>query len=315
MAIGTLYISHNNYDFSNFDSQLLDSKNLKNAVESKTVSDYHTSVEDCGIKIGKIAEELLMHCQSIVCVDWSWDSMINLENHPSYAQVAYLLSTKFNNSSSGLDKFFKETVEQCTHQRATRKSNKPPLWVAGCSWSSAVGVDPTERWGHLVATELGLEEVNIAQGGASIWDASDQILRADIRKDDTVVWGLTSAGRVDFINDTNQLRSYPVKQASTVDYFNIDYFFSNTQYLIAMRQIQQVISHCAKIGTRLYIVNFLDQGWFPFMLNNHTNFLDLQHEFVDESMTYKMIDYGTDREHPGPKQHQEYAKEITKFIQ
>ena len=91
MAIGTLYISHNNYDFSNFDSQLLDSKNLKNAVESKTVSDYHTSVEDCGIKIGKIAEELLMHCQSIVCVDWSWDSMINLENHPSYAQVAYLL--------------------------------------------------------------------------------------------------------------------------------------------------------------------------------------------------------------------------------
>ena len=95
----------------------------------------------------------------------------------------------------------------------------------------------------------------------------------------------------------------------------IDYFFSNTQYLLALRQIHQVINYCNKVGATLYIVNFLDQAWIPLMTGTYEKFIDLQHTFNDKTFRYDMIDYAHDNEHPGPKQHQEYAKKISNFIQ
>ena len=38
-------------------------------------------------------------------------------------------------------------------------------------------------------------------------------------------------------------------------------------------------------------------------------------DLSEESKIDNMIDLGTDYLHPGPKQHQEYAKEIIKVIQ
>lgn len=314
MAIGKLYISHKNFDFSKLDSKLINKKNLKHAITNTNTENYHTSVEDCNIKIGQIESELLVHCQSIECVDISWKTINFLENHTAYAHIAYLLTTKFKDISTGLDDLVNDILEITTYQRATRASSGPKLWIPGCSWSTALGVDKDQRWSSLVSKALSLEEINLAKNGASIWDSADQLFRADIQKNDLVIWGLTSAGRVDTIFD-NQLKSFSFKMAENFDYYKLDYFFSNTQYLMAMRQIQQVIHYCDKIKARLYILNFLDPAWFPLMLKDHKNFLDLQHEFDDETFLYKMIDYGTDHEHPGPLQHKEYAKKIIKFIQ
>lgn len=319
MAIGKLYFSHSEFNFSNLDSEWLTKKNLNKIITSEEVNDYHSTMEDCGQLIGEIDQKLLCHCQSIECLDLSWDVVINLDNHERYMQLAGLLRSKYKDNSTGWEDLHKESLTHVTYKRATKQSNKQPLWVAGCSWSSASGVNSEERWGHLVAEKLGLEEINLAKTGGSIWDASDQILRADIQKGDIVVWGLTSLGRVDVVYK-NQLTSFPIMGLNEVanaarEYYTLDYFWSNTQCILAMRQIHQVVNYCKKIGARLYLINFLDETWSPFILDGEENYLHLRCEFNDDTLLYKMIDYGTDGRHPGPLQHKEYAKEIIKFIQ
>lgn len=318
MAIGTLYIGSKSFDFQQLDTEWLTSKNLKKVLASSEINDYHTSIEDSGLMMMSIEESLLSHCQSIECLDLSWNTVINLENYSRYMHLASLLRSKYKNKSTGWEELYRESIAHVAYKRATKESNKPSLWVAGCSWSSADGVETDERWGHLVAKELDLEEINLAITGGSIWDASDQILRADIQKGDIVVWGLTSLGRVDVVNN-NQLRSFAVKESldipQTRDYYNLGYFWSNTQCLIAMRQIQQVINYCSKIGARLYLVNFLDIHLSSFILGGEENYLDLTRQMNDDTSLTIMIDYGTDDQHPGPLQHQQYAKEIIKFIQ
>ena len=318
MAIGTLYIGSKSFDFQKLDTEWLTSKNLKKVLASSEINDYHTSIEDSGLLIESIEESLLSHCQSIECLDLSWNTVINLENYSRYMHLASLLRSKYKNKSTGWEELYRKSIAHVAYKRATKESNKPSLWVAGCSWSSAMGVETDERWGHLVAKELDLEEINLAIGGGSIWDASDQILRADIQKGDIVVWGLTSLGRVDVVNN-NQLRSFAVRDALDIpqarDYYNLGYFWSNTQCLIAMRQIQQVINYCSKISARLYLVNFLDIHLSSFILGGEENYLDLSRQMNADTLLTIMIDYGTDDKHPGPLQHQQYAKEIIKFIQ
>ena len=318
MAIGTLYIGSKSFDFQKLDTEWLTSKNLKKVLASSEINDYHTSIEDSGLLIESIEESLLSHCQSIECLDLSWNTVINLENYSRYMHLASLLRSKYKNKSTGWEELYRKSIAHVAYKRATKESNKPSLWVAGFSWSSAMGVETDERWGHLVAKELDLEEINLAIGGGSIWDASDQILRADIQKGDIVVWGLTSLGRVDVVNN-NQLRSFAVRDALDIpqarDYYNLGYFWSNTQCLIAMRQIQQVINYCSKIGARLYLVNFLDIHLSSFILGGEENYLDLSRQMNADTLLTIMIDYGTDDKHPGPLQHQQYAKEIIKFIQ
>jgi hypothetical protein len=163
-----------------------------------------------------------------------------------------------------------------------------------------------------VAEKLGLEEVNLACAGGSIWDASDQIIRSDMQKGDVLIWGLTSLNRVDLIVN-GLLVSLPpllaLKQPITHEYFKIDYFNSDTLKYLAIRQIYQVIAHCNKIGVEFYLVNFVDQTWIPEILSERKNFLDLSEDI------FNLLDYGTDGVHAGPLQHQKYAKQIVKFIQ
>ena len=318
MAIGQLTISHQNFNFDTLDSKWLTKKNINKVINSSKFEDYHTSLSDCGVKMGNIEQGLLEHCQSIKCLDLSWDIIINLENHENYSQLVYLLSTKFKGIAAGTEELYRSLIAHSTYNRATRTTNDPVLWVAGCSFSSAIGVEPNERWGHLIAEELKLEEVNVAIGGGSIWDANDQLLRADIRKGDIVIWGLTSSGRVDII-DKNRLQSFTIRDAVDIekcrDYYNLDYFFSNTQNMLLLREIEQIINYCEKIGANLYLVNFLDRSWIPLMLRDRKNFLDLQKPIDDHSCMADLIDYGSDGEHPGPAQHQDYAKEILNFTQ
>jgi len=314
MAIGTLYISHKEFDFSGYSSTFLCKKNLNTAINDVEVLDYHTSLEDVGLTAGEIDDGLLAHCEEIKFLALNWERVINLDNHLIYAQAIDIATSKFN--AIGAEDVVNQLANHCNYNRNTRKDLDPVLWTAGCSWTSAFGVEDEERWGHLVANKLNVNEVNLAKSGASIWDASDQIIRSDVQKDDIVVWGLTAPSRVEAVVE-NELRSYPVCRAEEFDFFNykIDHFFSNTQCLVALRHIHQVINFCDKVHAKLYIINFLDPSWLPLAMRSYERFLDLQQKQNGEKYSNAiMIDYGTDNIHPGPKQHQEYAEKISKFI-
>ena len=213
------------------------------------------------------------------------------------------------------DAWLKNTVDSHLSKRTT---NDPVLWVAGCSFSSAVGVESNERWGHLVATELRLEEVNIAQGGASITFAADQILRSDIRRGDRVIWGLTTVARVDYVNSDEVYTSCVVtvaKERNVFDLYTIDYFDSPTQQIQYTKAVKQVVNFCQKIGAELVLANMLcDSNPIVNYLKQLPNYVGCYNDLGVYSKL-NFIDIGTDGRHPGPKTHQKYAKEIIKFIQ
>ena len=82
----------------------------------------------------------------------------------------------------------------------TRKCKETQLWIAGCSISHGVGVDLTERYGHLLSTELNMPCSFLTRPGSAIDWAADQLLRSDIRKNDLVVWGITNPERITYIH-------------------------------------------------------------------------------------------------------------------
>jgi hypothetical protein len=312
MAIGTLYFGLVDFDFSKVDRQLLTAENLGKVLKSNKIKDYQSSIEDLALKHRNIVE-LFDHVQAVGFYDI--ESFLDPEKNKSYLlnQIIGLLTGKYKHLCRPEDYtiLFSHWVELFSETRAVKKSSGKALWVAGCSFSSAVGVNSDERWGHLVAEKLGVEEVNLAMGGGSIWDANDQIIRSDIQKGDVLIWGLTSLGRIELLIDgvLRSLSPLPaVAESLTHEYFKIDYLDSDTLKFLGIRLIHQVIAHCNKIGIELYLVNFLDSTWIPKIFSERENFLDLARELDS------LLDYGTDSEHPGPLQHKEYAEKIIKFI-
>ena len=308
MAIGTLYISHADYDFAQLsDSTWLTHDNLNECIISKDVLNYHTSIEDCGLKIEEIDTQLLRHCRDIIMIGVELGDTYNYKQRP-YLNLIHILKNKYADQSRGYPDDTRKFV--CDYHRAFRSSQHPHVWIAGCSFSSATGVADNQRWSYHVAHKLQKPEVNLAQGGSSIWDAADQLLRADIRKGDTVIWGLTNIGRVDIVDDQGMLRSMPVNDYvdSGNTYYSLDYMLSDTQCIQSVRHIKQVINYCDKINADLYLVNFLDGHFIPQAFENHRKFLDLHQEQASS------IDYGTDGKHPGPNQHLKYAEQIITHI-
>jgi len=313
MAIGTLYISHKDYDFSTLDSKWLTKRNLDKSISSTDVEDYHTSLEDSRVKNYDDIRFILNNIQSIEFLNIETYLNSKKNKNPILFFLCGILINEYKNlcKPGQIGVIFRYWFETSLQVRANKNSSNKSLWVAGCSISYGTGVDEDQKWGRLVANHFNLEEVNLAIGGGSINDTTDQIIRANIQKDDIVVWGLTSLNRIDLIVN-GQIQSWTASMALDLEithqYFNIDYFDSNSLKFNAIKSIYQVIAHCEKIGAKLYLVNFLDNEWTPMAFANKKNFLNL-------FLTEDFLDLGTDGAHPGPLQHQKYAKEIIKFIE
>ena len=308
--IAKLSIGTHHFDFSNLDSELLTESNLKKAISSFRSRNYHTSIEDLNLKIKKI-DYLFSNVKH--SVDFlNFDEFHSIaKTSPIHSTLLYRLGSAFpqlTDRNDLIDAWIKATVNQETKAKAQR--TKPPLWIAGCSMSSAVGVNDDQRWSHLLAEELDLEEVNLAYPGQSIWYSADQLLRSDIRKGDIVVWQLTATSRVNVI-ENDELVGVPIKKAIHSEicnkYFTPEWYGSDTKKILDLRYIAQVQKVMEKIGARLYLVNMMADSWINRLLDNDDAFLTFN------KLMYK--DLGTDKQHPGPLQHQEYAKQITKVIQ
>jgi hypothetical protein len=192
----------------------------------------------------------------------------------------------------------------------TRKSDHPQIWSVGCSISHGCGVEPAQRYGQLLANELGLSASFLTQGGSSIIWAADQILRSDLRTNDIVIWGITSHTRLPYFNDTlihvnTQLYS---KNPRFNDEVNIDLLDSEDTLYRSVICINQVINYCAKIKVKLFLAVVLDD-----VLINYIK------DFPNIIMLYKLWgrnnnqifeDIGDDDLHPGVNTHKFYANEI-----
>lgn len=191
----------------------------------------------------------------------------------------------------------------------SRKTDKPQLWCAGCSFTFGSGLKAEERWATLVSEELDIDHSLLARPGSSVSWSADQILRSDIRKDDIVVWGITTSNRFPWYSDKAtthvNIRAWS-RSEELKNLINIDYFDSSHHTLNTKRLLLQVENFCEKVGAKLLLVNFLSDVDFLFL--RKCQVLDLK-KAEDES--YPDM---ADDEHPGPKTNQIFAQKISKVL-
>ena len=310
MAIGKLYISHNEYNWAKSNLKLLNSNNIKHVLNSTVVEDFWSSPEDLGYEsIGLACSNALgIHLLEI-------NNSINPLSFMLYGRLFYELTrvqhkvVNFTDIINRLDSV--NSLNEC------RDAKQPVLWTVGCSITNGVGIEYNARWGTILANLLKMPECTLSAPGTSIQWSCDQIFRSDIQKNDIIVWGLTSIPRIEITNNWETI-SRTIGNYCKIDkanqYWNLDYFDSETLTTNSIRNILQVNNVCNKIGAKLYLANILDIHWIPFMLKDYPNFIDLTSDLNIGKTMVEFIDLGTDNSHPGPKQHQQYADKLFNFI-
>ena len=188
-----------------------------------------------------------------------------------------------------------------------RISEKPQLWVAGCSTTHGIGVSPTEKFQYIVTQSLGLEVTDLSCSGSSVVWAKDQLLNCDINTGDIVIWGLTSVAR------------FPWFVNNKVDHINIHYYKMHPEFnnqvpfhlldddhrlYEAAIAIQQVNNFCNKIGAKLILINIHAETNLVAECINYPGFV------IGIDTRSSFLDVGDDGMHPGRLTHQHYAFKI-----
>jgi hypothetical protein len=178
----------------------------------------------------------------------------------------------------------------------SRKTATKQLWVAGGSLPHGAGVSADERFGALISKKLDLAVSHLTKPGCSIEWAKDQILRSDIRTDDTVVWQLTP-----------ETRAPKVINKKVVAEKNPDILLDETSLYRAVTSVHQVVNFCKKISAQLVIIPGGCSEHLQLLIHN----LDEYYQFPYQTQS---LDKGTDNIHAGPVQHRVWAEIICNHL-
>ena len=196
----------------------------------------------------------------------------------------------------------KKTLDCYLNLVDNRKNDDPQLWIAGCSVTYGIGVKKNQRYGNLLAKKLKKDASFLAYPGSSISWAADQILRSDIRKNDIVIWGLTSNNRFAYYidNEIHHVNAVAINnnvKLSTHLHGKLLVDSDNLRY-DNITSIYQVINFCDKINAKLLLVGIMTVPDLQNYLHHIPNFFQLP---------IKSLDIGNDNEHSGPKTHKLYT--------
>ena len=317
MTIATLYISHQQYDWATMPNagRLLTSKNFKTATTNSGKENYHTSLEDLNFKLHNTSE--LFDCvETISLVDLDKFFINKVGDGSIYLYLNFFKNLRTIKNVENFEWINSVNYNLFVNPVDVRKTESKNLWITGCSVTHGMGVDVNQRYAHIVSESLGLPTTVLTLPGTSTAWQADQILQADIRAGDMVIWGLTSFNRVN-IAEGLYWKTYTITgyfdSAPEQQYWKIDFFNSLTQSIPCIKSILQVINFCNKIGAELYLINLLESTWVDLIFNKYKNYIDLTVPF-DTAGKHRWLDLGTDNDHPGPQQHQFYAERILNLI-
>lgn len=200
----------------------------------------------------------------------------------------------------------------------TRKTESKQLWFAGCSITHGEGLtDLNQRYSNILSKKLNLPMSSLSKSASSIFWASDQILKSDIRPNDILIWGLTSVNRITYYNEetketyyicANDYKKYS-KEIPHLSHTVPEKFFVDFNLTFrSINQILQVVEFCKTNNIKLILVGLLTGIEMASYLTTLPEYLHLEGLFGVGDTRY--IDFGTDGEHPGPKMHEWYAEQI-----
>lgn len=281
----------------------------------------YTGLEEFNDKL--LLLKLLNRADYILYFPKDNENVINLEDtiKASREYLEYLLLlVKQNNQKINLstqligNDIILQNTDKILNLTACRASSNIQLWTAGCSYTYGMGVNPTESYPVLLSNMLKIPLSNLSQNGSSIPWAADQILRSDIRKGDIVIWGLTAKDRINWgiadLHNSINISSYSLyKNLNTRVPKKLLLDPDNSLYQF-LTHIHQVNNFCNKIGAKLLLVGLLTAPDDVLYLHSIPNFY-----YYYNDITFNLLDFGTDNLHPGPLQHQDYARAIYEQLQ
>ena len=261
---------------------------------------YYTSIGDLP-NLSSLVE--IIHCTDIVyyCPPPKWSNEETKEHTELVLEYAELIGKSVHGFSAHKEVNTKH-IELGIEDH--RKTIGPQLWIVGCSIAHGIGVSASQRFGEIIKNKLELETSWLTRPGSSITWASDQIIRSDISSGDLVCWGLTSLLRTEYFDGENLIQILPstyLQNKKIRSLVPIDRIEDSHHIYQCFRAVEQARNHCKKVGARLLIVPVSYSDLIPLI-----SCLDDVKISVRPFAQY--IDYGTDHEHPGPLQHNMFAK-------
>ena len=293
-------------------SQLITQKNYKDLAPGT----YYTSLGDLG-DITHLADVLRSADRVVYSPppDNHWSDSVNGKSAMKKWLEDYLAIFRLYNQVDNFSVEAPGDKSEMLQLSDTRKTNDQQLWIAGCSFSHGIGVEPDQRYGHLLSNQLNLPVSFLTAPGSSVVWAADQILRSDIRENDLVIWGVTTLPRIPhfYKGKLSNVRASTYTRKIFGQELDFNYFISEDVTYRSVVSMFQVINYCKKINAKLLLVSMLDDG----TLLNY-----IKDETVDCLMLYKLWgredlawpDMAHDLEHPGPITHQFYSDAIIKKI-
>ena len=314
----TLYIGETNKEDTEYYYTLdksafnLDNKNYEKGLQEKKSGIFYTSLSDFKTKFELLYEVCLLVDNIIYNPPKKWkEHNFNDSSSNSYIRSwteCFLISLSTIRNVDGLENIFNIGN---FYPVVTRQTESPNLWIAGCSFSSAVGIEKEERWGQIVAEQLNMPVNFLAEPGAGNSYQIDKILSSDIRKDDIVIMQVTAPERNTIIYQEKLLhvnvRVYEFLPG-LVETYTPDRLDEPINYIKQIQDFEKLKNICKKIGVKLMLWSM---HLMPHLLLSHLTKQDHYFHFTNAGHTPStklMLDYGTDNHHPGPLQHQAYAR-------
>jgi hypothetical protein len=175
--------------------------------------------------------------------------------------------------------------------------------------------DGTEYWRYLEKS-LSLKCKWIAEPGASVIWAGDQILQCDIGPGDVVVWSLTGLYRFPVFKNNFLTHVFP----PFIEQQYRTYITSEDLFHRTMKTVKQVVNFCKKAGATLVMFGTGSGNFTP----EFTEHLSCYKNFIfipDNHNGNHLLDQGVDfygepqKDIPGPLTHKMYADLILQKLQ
>lgn len=287
-----LYITESTFDFSQVNPN---SKLINEYKENLPSGTYHVSLGDLPV-------------DQIIRLSFQFN-VIKLEVQGfDLASTIYKESLTLYQYLSKQDTMHTVDIQQfTTHHGIDTRLDQPMLWVFGCSHSHGVGLLPGElTYGHWLSKHLELPLKLITKPGSSLAWSYRHLLNSCIQKNDTVVWQLTTPGRVSRFNGKHVEE---IVLRSSSDRKLIDSITNEQLYFNQLSLINTGVKFLQSVGCKFVITSIID-----FSLDY--NYIAEYVKYPEYCSNYGLhLDYGTDGAHAGPLSHKAIAQRILNHVQ
>jgi hypothetical protein len=304
----------------NHDAFLLDQSNYKILLDQDLTRDIvvYTSLGDMPKNLQVFIDICLLSDKIFYIPAEQWSDKKSLDDFDPTSSTQGLLEHILLLVSGHVEVNGLENIKPAHNPVAlvdSRKTIDAQLWIAGCSISNGLGVDSTQRYGQLLADELGMKCSFLTRNGSAIDWASDQIVRSDIRKNDIVIFGITGVGRMTYVHDKKLIPGITITSYDhdprLESIISADHLLTQNTFYNHVNSIDRAVNFCNQIGAKILLLGLLIDANILRHLVKKPNFYHYPYNFTYDDQFYRSYeDLGTDNAHPGPLQHQKYKNFI-----